>query len=145
VEYPGHVEWLSDGVREFPNFVFSADTDMATNGFLSLTSTSENQIFLASVNNQEYSGGEIGVAAAVERISSMLGRSDLATVSIARIEESSSKAPIGADFQEFLKTYKNPVVIYKSIFKEGLEAKVLRRQEPSEFISEGGRIEWARS
>jgi hypothetical protein len=145
VEYPGYVEWLSDGIREFPNFVFSADTDMATNGFLSLTSTSENKIILASVNNEEYSGGEIGIAAAVERICSMLGRSDFATVSIARIEGSSSKAPIGAGFQEFLKAYKTPVVIYKSIFEEGLEAKVIWQQEPSEFISEGGRIEWARS
>jgi hypothetical protein len=119
-----------------PHPIFSGDTDMATTGLASLTSSTANEIAVFEAEPAEWSdqtGSSIEV-----RINKLLGRDDLRFVQLIRAEEISY--PEGVSFQDFRKLYREPRLIY-SCPKCGVgEAVSDRSLTLSEYRDEGGQL-----
>ena len=138
--YPGYVSWLRSKAtgREFPIFVFSADTDMATNGLISFTSADGNELILSEVTSVEWSHGEAaGEEECRQRINLMLNRDDLRVIHLIRRE---SENRSGIDFADFRKNYKSPRLFYVDLFSSNGEAEQIRNEEVEAFLSRGGKI-----
>ncbi len=127
--------------RYFHTVLFSADTDMATSGWISLTSIEKPEIVVTTMTDEEYQGsadgGETGYLMNERRMNSFLERSDLRCCWLVSIEEQTAKAPT-VSFQEFLKTYQPPRLFYRDIFslvgRATVDAELTRKQ----YEQEGG-------
>ena len=86
-----------DCAWDFPHAVFSGDTDMATNGLISLTSAERKELVFGEMTNEEFKLGEVeGANAACIRISTAPVRTDLRTIRIVGWEkERISRCPSG--------------------------------------------------
>ena len=122
--------WLRDSEGLFPYVRFSGDTDMVTDGWMSFTSTSRNEVVIASL-----AAGEASESVALERISSALNRSDLREIRLLRVEQETSAA--GLSFQAFRAAYVKPTIVYSSLSGIG-EAGLEREQSIDAFRREGG-------
>ena len=91
-----------------PHLVFSGDTDMATAGLGSLSSAVADEIVLAELVSAELTDGPAD--AFESRINELLGRNDLRSVQLRRVEQ--EDIPVGLSFQEFQKAYSPPRLIF---------------------------------
>lgn len=140
-EFPGYVEWLSDGVNEFPVFVPSADTDMPILGIGCLTSVVGNEIVLAQLEVAELQGDTAAQIRFAARINKLLRRGDLRVIPLLRVD--GGAAPVGVCFREWIAAQKPPQSIYGSILNAGAEAWSVATLTVSEYRSRGGVITWA--
>ena len=116
----GSITWLRSRTtgKEFPTFVFRADTDMATEGLIALTSTGRPEVVLTMMTGDEWSADDDSRTA--ERVNRELGRSDLRAVPLL----TRHPAPLR----------------YRDIFVEGGEADIVREEPRAAFRRNGGSI-----
>jgi hypothetical protein len=136
--------WLksqSTGKR-FPIVLFSADTDMPTEGWVCLTSTRDPEVVVTQLTAEEYeaTGAAADAYAEVEqRVNREVARDDLRCSWIVRVEEVGPSGA-GMSFQDFLKVYQPPKVWYRDIFDPTGEAEEDARLDRTDFEREGGRV-----
>ena len=89
------------------HLIFSADTDMVTNNLAALTSVSTDEIVVAEMRDEEITGdGD----AFQSRINHALGRDDLRTVTLLRVE--TDTPPTGLSFQQFRREHTPPRIVF---------------------------------
>ena len=121
-----YVAWLlSENGKRFPRFVFSGDTDMATEGLGSLTSWKGNEIILTEYSEEEWAlccqmNADFvkGSKMFEERVNRELGRDDLRDV--------------------WFIAKKGDGLFYRDIFSEKGEARQTSRQKSADFVKKGG-------
>ena len=133
----GSVIWLSDGLVEFPHFVFVGDTDMTLPAMVSLTARANAQIVLVKLRPDELKNESFMCSAALSRASERLGRSDLHYVQLLRTGQVSSVP--GESFSSFSASSSKVRPTYSSISGSG-EASEVRSETPDEFCASGGSI-----
>ena len=136
--------WLESQAtkKRFPIVQFSGDTDMATMGWESLTSTERPEIVVTQRTADEYrlKADDQGQNQQIEhRINKALNRSDLRLSWLARVEEVGPSAT-GLSFQEFRKVYQPPKLFFRDIFSEGTLAEQVGLVTLSEFERSGGNL-----
>lgn len=128
--------------KQFPIVEFSADTDMATLGWVSLTSTDRPEIVVTQVTAEEFraiADGTDGYPAVEHRVNAALKRSDLKCSWLARVEE---VTPSVKEFsvQEFRKAYRRPKMSFRDILHGDSLAQEVSRTTRSEFERNGGKV-----
>jgi hypothetical protein len=111
--------------RRFPVVLFSADTDMPTEGWVCLSSTRHAEVVVTQLTAAEYEAGGSPAEAYAEverRVNRALGRDDLKCSWVVRVEEMGPSGA-GMSFQDFLKVYRPPKVWYRDIFDPAGEAE----------------------
>ncbi|MES2043914.1 MAG: hypothetical protein V4475_08540 [Pseudomonadota bacterium] len=127
----------SSCLRTFSTFVFSGDTDMATNGLEAATSFEPPSVALGELTADEWREGyDAGRALFEKRISREHGAKFVA-LSVKRWIEGSSGD--GLSFQEFQKIYEPASPVYCCPLCGG-EAPVISRLTPAEFLGTGGQL-----
>lgn len=127
--------------RRFPVAQFSADTDMVTAGWVSLTSIEAPEIVVMKMVPSEYSAGiPIAYEQVERRVNASLGRGDLRA---SWLVEAVQQGPTGAglSFQEFRKVYQPPRLLYRDIFADGSLAEEVAQVALSDFESSGGKVQ----
>jgi hypothetical protein len=99
--------------------VFSADTDMPTVGWTSLTSTSRAEVVITTSSDEEDSNP----ASLEARVNAALGRTDLRVVQMSRVIDNDDDLR-GLSFSEWSRRYKPPTLIYKDIMGDGEAVEV---------------------
>ena len=132
--------WLASkgSGKRFPIVQFSADTDMATDGWISLTSTEHSEVVVVQMTGEEIQS-ERAAALVEARVNKRLGRHDLKHVPLVRVEDSGPSSQ-GVTFQQFLKVRKPPKLFYQDIFDPKSEAEEVSRESRAQFESAGGRV-----
>ena len=129
--------------RRFPIVQFSADTDMATDGWVSLTSVERSDVVVTQLTNEEYrstaAGAVGGYLQLEERVNAALHRNDLRHSWLVRVEEKGPSG-MGLSFQEFRKVYQPPKLFYRDILSAGGVAEEISRVSRSQFEREGGSV-----
>jgi hypothetical protein len=128
--------------RRFPTVQFSADTDMVTAGWVSMTSISRHEIVLTQLTAEESQATTREPSAYVQvenRVNAILGRDDLRVPWLVRIEERGPQAD-GLSFQESLKVYRPPRLLYRDILALDSLSEEISRVSREEFESSGGRL-----
>jgi len=128
--------------RRFPTVLFSADTDMATAGWESLTSISRHEVVVTQLTAEEFRATARDPSTYVQvenRVNATLGRDDLRVPWLVRVEE---RGPQGAglSFQEFRKVYRPPRLLYRDILALDSLAEEQSRVSREEFEGSGGRL-----
>jgi hypothetical protein len=116
----------------FPHAVFFGDTDMATAGWISLTSRSRREIVLAELTASEWNAGEAGVEGLIGRLHQTLGRTDLAHV---RLVRPPSFPAAGLSLADFRRKIGKPT--YSDLSGAG-ESSVEREESLEDFQRNGG-------
>jgi hypothetical protein len=130
--------------KTFPVVQFSADTDMATAGWISLTSPVHHDLVVTTLTDDEFnktledSGGFLLLE---ERVNKILNRTDLVCSWLAAVVEPSYDVDITTlSFQEFRKISKQPQLLYRDIYSDDglavIETQVSRR----DFERKGGKL-----
>ena len=123
--------------RCFPTVLFAGDTDMATAGLLSLSSTSRSEVAVAHLTAKEVDAANSRASSLIEdRINCLLGRSDFRSVPLLRVVEQKSQP--GIPFRGFRSSYRPPELFYRDIFNSRGEAVVDRDETMVEFRNAGG-------
>jgi len=130
----GYVVWLADGECEFPHFIFSADTDMVTNGLVSFTARDSRELYLVRLLPEEMSAGESGVARAATRVMATARRRDLVPI-LAHFPAPARTRT--ASFAQFRERYHAPAARYSTLSGRG-EAHLVREESTEAFIAGGG-------
>ena len=126
--------------RRFPTVQFSADTDMVTMGWVSLTSIDGPEVVVTQMVGSEYIVGARTVEELVEqRVNAALGRNDLRCVPLVRAEERGPSGK-GLSFQEFSRVYQSPRLFFRDIFAENSVAECIAEVSIADFESSGGRL-----
>ncbi|WP_325088251.1 hypothetical protein [Burkholderia contaminans] len=138
------IVWLQSNTsaEQFPIVEFSADTDMATMGWVSLTSTDRPEIVVTQVTAEEFraiADGTDGYLVVERRVNAALKRSDLKCSWLARVEEVGSSDAGGA-FQVFQEVYRAPKVPFRDILHSDSVAQEVSRTTRSEFERNGGKV-----
>ncbi|MBR7991130.1 hypothetical protein KDX08_01605 [Burkholderia cenocepacia] len=136
------IVWLqSDTSAElFPIVEFSADTDMATLGWVSLTSTDQPEIVVTQVTAEEFRAiakGTDGYLAVEHRVNAALKRFDLKCSWLVRVDDGLNVA--GGSFQMFREAYRPPKLFFRDIFSDAL-AQEASRTTRAEFERNGGKV-----
>jgi len=118
-----------------PHLVFSGDTDMATAGLGSLSSVVADEIVLAELDSTELTDGPAD--AFESRINELLGRDDLRSVQLRRVER--EDIPAGSSFQEFQKAYLPPRLIF-ACPRCNADATAIRTESIQGYERAGGTI-----
>ncbi len=121
--------------------MFSGDTDIVTDGWVSLTSINQPEIVIAEVASEEHNVPD-GLLRCERRINSELARSDLRVVWLSRVVDRTTSQP-GMSFQVFQRAYIPPECFYRDIFDPHGEAAVIREESFDSFRSSGGRVIYA--
>ena len=122
--------------KRTPYLTFVGDTDMVTNGLVSLSSISRNEIVVAEAQGNELRDGE--GAATLNRISEQLDRNDLRAVRLLRAEDGNANA--GLSFQSFRENYQPPSLIFSCPHCVTGEAEVEKRLSLAEYRRDGGHL-----
>ncbi|AZQ55758.1 hypothetical protein [Burkholderia cenocepacia] len=138
------IVWLQSNAsaEQFPIVAFSADTDMATMGWVSLTSTDRPEIVVTQVTAEEFRAiaeGTDGYLAVEHRVNAALERSDLKCSWLARVEEAGSNVA-GGSFQTFREAYRPPKLFFRDILHDDSLAQEVGRTTRSEFEHDGGKV-----
>ncbi|WP_175821932.1 hypothetical protein [Burkholderia sp. BCC0419] len=138
------IVWLQSNIsaKQFPIVEFSADTDMATMGWVSLTSTDRPEIVVTQVTADEFHAiaeGTDGYLAVEHRVNAALKRSDLKCSWLACVEEVGSSVA-GGSFQGFREAYRPPKVSFRDILHSDSLAHEVSRTTRSEFEHNGGKV-----
>lgn len=134
--------WLqsqSNG-KLFPAAQFTADTDMATRGWVSLTSVERPEVVVTTFTVDEVQaagGGEPPYIDVEARVNAILGRHDLRVPWLESVERDERPAA-GVSFQDFLKTYRPPRLLYRDIFTPGRFAEKASTESREQFERGGG-------
>ena len=131
------IRWLQSSTGErFPIVVLTADTDMVTMGWETLSSVRSPEIVITSLTSEEYDipfhGRSEDYAARVEaRLEQQLGRDDLRIIHVERHSDDEVKAGAAR-------------VAYRDILaQDAFTATEVQRTSLAEFLEVGGRILWA--
>lgn len=122
--------------REFPQVVFTGDTDMLTAGLASLTALTHNEVVLARLTGAEYNLGKAGASLFQDRIALQLSRTDLALVKIKRWETFTKKPKIvrfGFPLTEM-------IGVYECLYCPEGEARTFKTLNAERFEAKGGLI-----
>lgn len=135
--------WLKSHTSEkpFPVVQFSADTDMATQGWVSLTSTKHSEIIVTQLTGEEYRAtfkGTEGYLLVERRVNTALRRSDLKCSWLVRVERP-EPAGKGSSFIAF-RSDRMPKLLYRDIFRNDTLAEEIRKISLSEFEQDGGKV-----
>ena len=126
--------------KQFPMVQFSADSDMATIGWVSLTSTLVAEVVVAEMTATELGAAQPQGHKQVEkRINQALSRDDLRCIWLDRVEEAQVSAA-GLSFQEFRKLYVPPRLLYRDIYSEGSVAEKVRESTLADLQASGGQF-----
>jgi hypothetical protein len=117
-----HVQCKGCG-ESFPVYVFVADTDMVTNGWVSFTGTEGKDIVLA----------ELSAAEARTDLSGVMGPG-YKHVKITFQEQTFT--PDSERFQDFLKVYKPPIATYECIYCGGSASETCSESQ-QDFMAHG--------
>jgi hypothetical protein len=136
--------WLESQAtgRHFPTVLFSADTDMATAGWESLTSIHRHEIVVTQLTAEEFQATARNPSAYVQvenRVNAVLGRDDLRVPWLARIEERGPQAA-GLSFQAFRNAHRPPRLLYRDILVVNSLSEERFRESREEFESRGGSL-----
>lgn len=122
----------------FPTFVFSGDTDMATDGLVAVTAVDTGALVLGAATDEEYRAGYlVSRRLLAERVSRELDHFMVA-VDVARYEPHASQAG-SKNFQQFRESYSPPEVIYACPVCGG-DARVEEQLSPENFRKAGGQL-----
>lgn len=130
---------LSTG-KCFPSVQFTADTDMATCGWISLTSVERPEIIVTQLTGNEFraAGSESPSYTEVEgRVNAILGRNDLRVPWLASAEPDERHAAPDS-FPGFLKTHRPVRLLYRDIFDPDSVAEEVSTQSREQFEHDGG-------
>ncbi|WP_175049374.1 hypothetical protein [Paraburkholderia sediminicola] len=138
------IVWLQSNTsaKQFPIVEFSADTDMATLGWVSLTSTDRPEIVVTQVTGEEFraiADGTDGYMAVEHRVNAALKRSDFKCSWLARVEEVTPSGK-GFSFQVFREGYRRPRMSFRDILHCDSLAQEVSRTTRSEFERNGGKV-----
>jgi hypothetical protein len=138
------VLWLESVAtgRRFPVAQFSADTDMVTTGWVSLTSINGNEIVAAMMTPDEWAATaqETAAYARVERrINAALRRDDLRVPWLVQLVDQ-NRDLVGLSFQDFSRAYRPPRILYRDILAPSAIAEVVAEQSLEDFEREGGKL-----
>jgi hypothetical protein len=138
------VLWLQSRTtaKRFPIVQFSGDTDMATDGWISLTSIDQPEVVVTQVTSDEYraiAGGNDGYRQVECRVNAALGRTDLRCSWLVGIEEVEKTAQ-GASLPGFRTPFQPPRLLFRDIFEQGAVATETSRTRRSEFERNGGKL-----
>ena len=128
--------------KVFPVALLSGDTDMATAGWLALSSTTENVAVLAYLTASEWKAaqdGSAGYAAVEKRVNQALARSDLKCCEFLGVQGAASPRP-GQPFQAFRREYQPPKLRFKDLMLSTGEAVEVSRLSVGEFKQAGGQL-----
>lgn len=122
----------------FPTFVFSGDTDMATDGLVAVTAIDTGTLAIGAATDEEYRAGYPALRLLLaERVSRELDHRMVA-IDVARYEPGLSRTA-GKPFQQFRESYRPPEAIYACPVCGG-EARVGEQLSPESFRRAGGQI-----
>jgi len=126
--------------RTFPQYVFSADTDMPFYGQIAFTSLDGREIVRTSFTADELVDGLEGLHACLARTNTALGRDDLRHTRVLRFEEP-LRPPDLSGHDLFLHHMQHPSrAIWQDPFDPEGEAVEDRRASLEAFIAAGGTI-----
>lgn len=134
------IVWLANPAGKlFPIVRFTGDTDMVTEGWVSLTSTERPEVVVTQATAEEWNSLESTGASQIEaRINRQLGRNDLRYVRLMRVEDQGN--PKGVSFQEFRKAYKPPKLLYQDIYSPTSQASEVSQTTRADFERGGGKV-----
>lgn len=128
--------------KKFPTVQFSADTDVATAGWVSLTSRVNHDLVVTTMTDDEFNqatkdaGGYLMLE---ERVNHALKRTDLVCSWLAQVVEPSYDVDISTlSFQDYRKIAKAPRLLYRDIYTDGGHATVETKVSRQEFERKGG-------
>jgi hypothetical protein len=132
--------WLQAGPSgtRFPTVQFSADTDMATAGWVALTSLSRHEIVVTQMTAEEFRS-TTGFVDLENRVNALLGRDDLRFPALVG-SEGQAPAVAGQSFQQFRRDYRPPRLFYRDIFSSDALAEEVARMSRNEFEEGGGTL-----
>lgn len=124
----------------FPHFLFSGEGDVDTAGLYSVSSCKKNEIVLGEMESNEWNHFDDGGILSFEaRISKQLGRDDLRSTRLLRLEKGNGVAT-GVNFREFIKTYRSPIQVFSCICCASGESRFVEEITVQEFLLKGGGI-----
>ena len=118
-----------------PHLIFSGDTDMATAGLGSLSSVAADEIVLAELDASELTDRPADTFE--RRINELLGRDDLRSVQLLRVER--KDIPAGLSFQEFQGAYSPPRLIF-ACPRCNADSTAVRTESTQLYERAGGKI-----
>ncbi|KVH35431.1 hypothetical protein [Burkholderia cepacia] len=138
------IVWLQSdtSAKQFPIVEFSADTDMATLGWVSLASTVRPEIVVTQVTADEFRAiahGTDGYLAVENRVNAVLERFDLKCSWLAHVEEVTPSVN-GASFQAFRNKCRRPKLFFRDILHTDSFAQEVGRTTRAEFERNGGKV-----
>ncbi len=128
--------WLRDSQGLFPHALFGGDTDASTDGWVSFTARSRQEVVVASLTPTEWNSGESGIQSALARVNANLGRNDLVPIRLLSVGERASAK--GVSFAQFRPAKPSPPLY--SALCEGESAAQVRSESLEEFEGNGGKF-----
>ena len=132
-----NVLWLKDATRTFPHAVFFGDTDTATEGWISFTAISGDEVVLASMTPEEWNTGAEGSRLTLMRVEEQLGRRDLVEIRLLRVDDDSGMGLTQA--QRDSRKHRQSLLVYSTLSGAG-ESKIVREEPLATFQSSGGKL-----
>jgi hypothetical protein len=122
----------------FPTMEFSGDTDMATWGLASATSSSGDVLVVGEMTADEYG---VGYAAGFDRFAERVTRQQGSVFKAAHLLRSEVDQSVaqGSDFSEFRRSYFAPTLIFGCLACGG-DARVVGRESGQDFQHHGGKL-----
>ena len=132
------IVWLQSdtSAEQFPIVEFSADTDMATLGWVSLTSTDQPEIVVTQVTAEEFRAiakGTDGYLAVEHRVNAALKRLDLKCSWLVRVDDGPNVA--GGSFQMFREAYRPPKLFFETFLVTRWHRRPVVRLAPSSSVT----------
>lgn len=138
--------WLtseSTGKR-FPIARFSGDTDMATTGWVSLTSVANHDVVVTTMTDAELRDTMTdcsGYLRLEARVNALLARTDLVCCWLTAVVEPTYDVDVATlSFQDFRKLHKAPQLFYRDIYRPDSRASVEREVSRRAFERQGGKV-----
>ena len=128
--------------RRFPVAQFGGDTDMTTDGWVSLTSIYCNEIVVALMTAEEFWATAQDTAAYTKverRINAALQRDDLRVPWMEQVADR-NRDLAGYSFQGLHRAYRPARILYRDILAPGALAKAVAEVSLSDFESGGGKL-----
>lgn len=124
----------------FPHFLFAGEGDTDTDGLCSASSCEQNELVLGELELDEWNDFENNGALHFEkRLSEQLGRHDLKTVRLLRVEKTENSG-IGMNFRDFRNAYKPPVLVFSCACCTEGESRATEEITVDDFQRLGGKI-----
>jgi hypothetical protein len=136
--------WLqsSTDMKPFPIVQFSADTDMSTQGWVSLSSTDRPEIVITQLTAEEYRNTINGTDAYLQlerRVNNVLDRTDLRCSWLVRVEQP-EQSNQGTSFTVFGSGQLPKKLLYRDILSTDSVAEVVGQVTLAEFERNGGNV-----